>query len=183
MIFQSPSKRRNAKTLAFPHSFEFIFSQSAEEAEFSVLEPIDVAQDVQSRHEIGTFALKTNCKEYNCAQVFYIYKTRQEIEQSFKSFDDTLDASASYMRNQYAFEAWLFINHIALQLLYSCLGIIADAGMTDKYAFEDLIHFLKCIRINKINNHWVTTKITKHTEKCCKALGITLAMPENIGTP
>jgi len=151
--------------------------------EFAALEPVDVAREVQSRHEIGTFALETNCKEYNCAQVFYIYKIRQEIEQSFKSFDDTLDASASYMRHQYAFEAWLFINHLALQLLYSCLGLIADAGMTDQYAFEDLIHFLKGIRINKINGQWVTTKITKQTEKCCKALNITLSMPENIRTP
>ena len=153
------------------------------EEEFAALEPVDVAREVQSRHEIGTFALETNCKEYNCAQVFYIYKTRQEIEQSFKSFDDTLDASASYMRNQYAFEAWLFINHLALQLLYSCLGIIADAGMTDQYAFEDLMHFLKGVRINLINRQWMTTKITKQTEKCCKALGITLPIPESMGTP
>ena len=153
------------------------------EKELAALVPIDVAKEVQSRHEIGTFALETNCKEYNCAQLFYIYKTRQEIEQSFKAFDDTLDASASYMRNQYAFEAWLFINHLALQLLYSSLGIIADAGMTEQYAFEDLIHFLKGVRVNKINGRWITTKITKHTEKCCKALGITLPSPESIGTP
>ena len=43
------------------------------EKELAALVPIDVAKEVQSHHEIGTFALETNCKEYNCAQLFYIY--------------------------------------------------------------------------------------------------------------
>lgn len=75
------------------------------------------------------------------------------------------------MRNQYAFEAWLFIDYLALQLLYLCLGIIADAGMTDQYAFEDLIHFLKGVRINQINGQWMTTKKHKTNREMLQGFG------------
>ena len=33
------------------------------EEEFAALEPVDVAREVQSRHEIGTFALETNWRQ------------------------------------------------------------------------------------------------------------------------
>ena len=35
-------------------------------------------------------------------------KTRQEIEQSFKSYDDTLALESSHMQDTDAFEGWLF---------------------------------------------------------------------------
>jgi len=148
--------------------------------EFERLVPVDVAEALQAHRDNGTFILKTNKGELNCVQAYCLYKTRQDIEQAFKSYDDTLDGAASYMRDQYSFEAWLFINHLALQMLYAVIGALAEKELTDKYSFEDVMAFLRHVRANRIDGEWRLTKITKHTAKLCKDLGIELEEPEKL---
>jgi len=148
--------------------------------EYERLVPVDVAEALQAHHDNGTFILKTNRDELNCAQAYHLYKTRQDIEQAFKSYDDTLDGAGSYMRDQYSFEAWLFVNHLALQMLYAVIGAVADKELTDKYSFEDVMAFLKHVRANRINGEWKLTKITKHTARLCEELGIVLENPEKL---
>ena len=142
--------------------------------------PVDVAEALQAHHDNGTFILKTNRSELNCAQAYHLYKTRQDIEQAFKSYDDTLDGAGSYMRDQYAFEAWLFINHLALQMLYAVIGAVAEKELTDKYSFDDVMSFLKHVRVNRINGEWKLTKITKPTGRLCEELGIELLEPAGL---
>ena len=84
------------------------------------------------------------------------------------------------MRDQYSFEAWLFVNHLALQMLYEVIGALADKELTDKYSFEDVMAFLKHVRANRIDGEWRLTKITRHTAKLCKELGIELGEPEKL---
>ena len=148
--------------------------------EYERLAPVDVAEALQSHRGNGTFILKTNKGGINCAQAYCLYKTRQDIEQAFKSYDDTLDGAAGYMRDQYSFEAWLFVNHLALQMLYEVIGALADKELTDKYSFEDVMAFLKHVRANRIDGEWRLTKITRHTAKLCKELGIELEEPEKL---
>ena len=145
--------------------------------ELKNLTPVDVADVLQERKELGTFMLKTTRTDLNCSQVYMLYKTRQEIEQSFKAYDNTLDSSASYMRDHYSFEAWLFINHLALQLLYDSLDLIARSQKTSQYSFDDLMAHLRGVRINKIDNTWMLTKITKKTTAMCESIGIVLPKP------
>lgn len=151
--------------------------------QYDHLLPGDVASALQEHIANGTFILKTNRKELNCAQAYYLYKTRQDIAQVFKCYDNTLEASASYMRDQYTFEAWLFVNHLAMQMLYKVLQVIADKELTAKYSFEDTMQFLKHVRANKIDGCWKLTKITKQTLKLCKDLKMEMEDPENFRTP
>ena len=148
--------------------------------EYERLVPADVAEELQAHRNNGTFILKTNKSELNCAQAYCLYKTRQDIEQAFKSYDDTLDGKASYMRDQHSFEAWLFINHLALQMLYAVIGALAEKELTDKYSFEDVMAFLKHVRANRINGEWKLTKITRNTMKLCRELGIELEEPTKL---
>ena len=145
--------------------------------EYERLVPVDVADALQAHRDNGTFILKTNRDDINCVQAYYLYKTRQDIEQAFKSYDDTLDGAASYMRDQYSFEAWLFVNHLALQMLYAVIGAVAEKDLTDRYSFEDIMAFLKHVSANRIDGEWRLTKITKHTAKLCEELGIELEAP------
>lgn len=148
--------------------------------EYERLVPVDVAEALQAHRDNGTFILKTNKGELNCVQAYCLYKTRQDIEQAFKSYDDTLDGAASYMRDQYSFEAWLFINHLALQMLYAVIGALAEKELTDRYSFEDVMAFLKHVRANRIDGEWRLTKITRHTAKLCQELGIELEEPTKL---
>ncbi len=148
--------------------------------ELAKLVSVDVTQALQSHKNNGTFILKTNRKDLNCVQAYYLYKSRQDIEQAFKFYDNCIENTGSYMREQYSFEAWLFINHLALQMLYKLINLVEVKGLTAKYSFRDLISFLKHVRVNKINDCWVTTKITKHTEKLCNELEIELKSPDKL---
>jgi len=95
-------------------------------------------------------------------------------------YDYTQDGAASYMRDQHSFEAWLFINHLALQMLYAIIGALAEKGLTDKYSFEDVMALLKHVRTNRINSERMQTIITRHTAILCQELGIELEEPTKI---
>ena len=136
------------------------------------MQSIDVAGTVQQRNQIGTLILKTDRLDLDESQIYALYKTRQEIEQNFKCYDDTLDLDASFMQDQDAFEGWLFINHLALQMLYGILDYIAQADLAAKYSFKDVVRILKGIRANKINGQWRLTQFTKNIRKLCTDLNI-----------
>lgn len=144
------------------------------------LKPVDVAAALQEHRANGAFILKTNMPGLNCVQAYCLYKTRQDIEQAFKFYDNTLDASASYMRSHQSFEGWLFINHLALQMLYAVIGKVMDKEMSDKYSFDDVMAYLKHVRVNQMAGTWRITKITKNTAKAAKELGIELDAPESL---
>lgn len=142
--------------------------------EIAAKQPIDIANAIQENTSIGVLVIKTNRLDLNCAQVYALYKIRQEIEQSFKCYDDTLDLEASCMRNPEAFEGWLFINHLAMQMLFGVLDHVAQIDLTSKYSFRDITRALKGIRANKISGEWYTTKFTKNTKELCTRLGINI---------
>src|SRR6218665_964454 len=50
-------------------------------------------------------------------KVFEEYKGRCEIEQLFDRLKNTPDASVSHMQNEEALQGWMFVNHIAMQVL------------------------------------------------------------------
>jgi len=147
------------------------------EEQIAGMKPIDVAQTLQQRPEIGILILRSDREDLNEAQVYALYKTRQEIEQCFKCYDDTLELEASYMQDTDSFEGWLFINHLALQMLYGILDHIAQLDLTDRYSFKDVIRALEGVRANKINGEWYTTKYTKNTKNLCADLGIIVESP------
>lgn len=153
------------------------------EEEYNRLKPLNVADALQEHRTNGTFILKTNRSDLNAAQAYHLYKSRQDIEQAFKSYDGTLEAKASYMRDQYSFEAWLFINHLALQMLYAVIGALSAKDLTAKYSFDDIMAFLKHVRVNRIDGEWRLTKVTKHTQKLCRELGIEMTAPDNLLAP
>jgi hypothetical protein len=67
--------------------------------QIAAMQSIDVAGTVQQRNQIGNLILKTDRLDLDEPQIYVLYKTRQEIEQNFKCYDDTLDLDASFMQD------------------------------------------------------------------------------------
>lgn len=147
------------------------------EEQIAAMQSVDVAKSIQERNEIGVLILKTDRLDLDESQIYALYKTRQEIEQNFKCYDDTLNLDASFLQDQEAFEGWLFINHLALQMLYGILDYVAQANLTGRYSFKDVIRTLEGIRANKINGQWRLSQFTKSTKKLCADLGININGP------
>jgi Transposase len=142
----------------------------------SLFSPIE---DILDKKSIGTFILCTDRKELKATEVYEIYKRRQEIEQSFKGYDDVLGCTASYMRSHEGIECWLFINHLALQMEYRLLNKIAALGLTARYSFRDAVKFLSSIRANKIKDKWYVSAITGKTRKFCEDIGFKYPLSMN----
>lgn len=136
-------------------------------------------EDVLDKKSIGTFILCTDRTELSASEVYGIYKRRQETEQSFKGYDDTLGCTASYMRSHEGMECWLFINHIALQMEYRLLNEMAALGLTSRYSFKDAIKFLSSIRANKIKDKWYVAAVTGKTRKFCEDIGFKYPLSMN----
>lgn len=60
--------------------------------------------DILDKKNIGTFILCTDRTELSTAEVHEVYKKRQEIQESFKGYGDTLGCTASYMRSHKGME-------------------------------------------------------------------------------
>ena len=151
--------------------------------ELAKLKSINIASFIQEKDEIGTLIIRTNRVELNGAQVYSLYKTRQEIEQCFKSYDDTLDQESSHMQDSDAFEGWLFINHLALQMLFYVLDSVAQCGLTDIYSFDKVMHYLSSIEIYKINNEWHLSSYVGKVKKLCEELKFNIVSPAEIPVP
>ena len=108
-------------------------------------------------------------------KLFQLYKTRGEIEQSFDFLKNLLEQDHTYLQNAYSVEAWAFINHISLLLIYEIYHKLRSADLLSKYSVDDFVMYLKYIHAVKSNSSWVVGEITAKTQKLLDALGIHIA--------
>lgn len=128
----------------------------------------DVLSD---KAEMGTITIQTNRTDLNSEQVYIIWKQRQNIEQYFKTYDDTMDCEASYMRNNNAEEAWLFLNHLSSTIGIQAIEEIAGIGESKNISLKDLIQTLRKIKAGKINGTWQIPPVKRSVSKLCSTIG------------
>jgi len=112
--------------------------------------------------QFGTIALLTNGKT-PAQDTYEDYKSRNEIEILFDAYKNILHADRTYMQNNIAIEAWMFINFIAIQWYYITFNLLKKYKLTKIYSPLDLMMKLTEIRKIKINNEWYLTETTKAT--------------------
>ena len=126
---------------------------------------------MEKQYSFGTVTFCTNLKD-TPKDVYCLYKTRGEIEQTFDFLKNLLDQDHTYLQDKYAVEAWAFINHISLTLVYEIYSRLKSADFLSKYSVQDFIMHLKYIQRLKINSSWVTGEISGKTQKLLDALDI-----------
>ena len=107
-----------------------------------------------------------------------IYKQRQAIEQFFKTYGDTLDFEASYMRSRKTQEAWLFLNHISAMIAMDCLNTISAAECDKDISFDDVREALRKITACKIDGKWLVAPIKSKVVKLLQKLGVAITDQE-----
>jgi len=129
---------------------------------------------IEKQYSFGTIAFHTNLPD-SPKEIYYLYKTRGEIEQTFDFLKNLLDQDYTYLQNRYAVESWAFINHISLMLVYEIYARLKAADILGKYSVHDFIVHLKYIQRIKINSSWVIGEISGKTQKLLDALDIHIA--------
>ena len=121
--------------------------------------------------KMGVLLIRTNI-EADGRNVYEFYKKRAAIEESFDVLKNTLEADVSYMQKDVSFEAWAFINHISLMIIYRLYSRMKDTEMLQKFSIRDCIFYLSGIRKQLQGKEWKTTIITKKTAKVLELLGL-----------
>ncbi|MBR5713434.1 MAG: transposase [Clostridia bacterium] len=126
---------------------------------------------MDKQFDFGTIALCSNIDE-SPEKLYSLYKTRGEIETGFDFLKNLLEQDKTYLQSSYAVEAWAFINHISLMLIYSIYNRLRQANALSKYSVDDFIQHLKYIRKAKINSAWFTGEITAKTKALLRVVNM-----------
>lgn len=135
------------------------------------IEGYSIANFYEKQFKFGTVAMIENTNK-SCQDVFELFKSRDQIEKSFDMLKSTLDADTSYMQNEQALEAWAFLNHVSLIMLYQIYSLLKTNKLISKYSVTDLIEHLKYIHKIKINQQWSTSEINKKTNDLLQSLDL-----------
>ena len=128
------------------------------------------AETLSADPRFGVIIMRANT-EFSPKEVYETYKMREAIEQCFDTLKNTLSQDHSYMHSDTSFEAWCFINHIALVLAYRILNAIKQAGLTSIYSLRDIMVYLSRIQKIRIGPLWKTAEYTSKAKKVCDKLG------------
>ena len=119
---------------------------------------------------MGTLAILHNTS-FLPADLYIEYKNRDEIEQYFDHFKNTIDASCSHMQREESLEGWMFINHISMHVIYGLFRILKTTPMnkkqmlTHKYSINDAIEHMKSIKqIKFTQKEFVFSEMNKSTK-------------------
>jgi len=107
-------------------------------------------------------------------KIYEKYKSRMEVETIFDMYKNLLQADKSYMQSDEAFEAWVFINHLATMMYYKIFNRIKSRGKLGKISPKELL--LRLSRVTKlhIGTEWIPAEISCSSIAVFKELGITV---------
>lgn len=157
-------KRNNTIALAMEREQDRISKgkrRRLTDEELESLKPVSLQECLEGKASMGTITLRTNNFSLNGSQVYNLYKRREAIEDFFKSYDNSLDFSSSYMRNRYSEEAWLFLNHLSAIMAFDILDEIYQLGQTNQISLSDFRTTLSHVFADKIDGTWKLARITK----------------------
>lgn len=130
----------------------------------------------QKQPQFGTIALLTNGNT-SAQDTYENYKSRNEIEVLFDAYKNILHADKTYMQNDIAIEAWMFINFIAIQWYYITFNLLKKYKLTKTLSPLDLMMKLTEIKKININDKWYLSETTQKTNDLLKTLKINIPIP------
>ena len=142
--------------------------------ELGKLKAVSFQDFVKNKATFGTITIRTNNKSLTGIQVYTMYKGRNSIEEFFKSYDNSLDFSASYMRNNYSEDGWLFFNHLSSIMAFDILDEIYSSGQTKNVSLKDFKNTLSHVFANKIKGEWRSAKITAKKQDFLNTFGFNI---------
>lgn len=121
--------------------------------------------------QFGTLALMSTSGKDAC-EVYTDYKTRGDVEQAIDVFKNCLEADSSYMQNEKALEAWMFINLIAMQWFYDLRCRLVDSKIIAKLSPLQMVRVMSRARTVNVNGKWVPAEQTKKERQQLEAIGV-----------
>lgn len=128
---------------------------------------------LERQYDFGTILFRTNRMDPP-EEIYKLYKTRIEIEQTFDFLKNLLETDVIYLQDKYAVEGWAFINHLSLLLAYLIYDRLRNSGLLSKFSIADFLAHLKYVHKIKIKSSWVLSEISGKTQKLLDALALSI---------
>ena len=129
---------------------------------------------LEKQYDFGSILFRTNRTDAP-EDIYRLYKTRIEIEQTFDFLKNLLQTDVVYLQDKYVVEGWAFINQLSLLLAYLVYTRLRTANLLSKFSITDFISHLKYIHKIKIQNSWVLSEISGKTQELLDALRLSIA--------
>ena len=129
---------------------------------------------LERQYDFGTILFRTNRID-SPEEIYKLYKTRIEVEQTFDFLKNLLETDVVYLQDKYAVEGWAFINHLSLLLAYLIYDRLRTSKLLSKFSIADFIAHLKYIHKINIKSSWVLSEISGKTQKLLNDLGFSIA--------
>ena len=126
---------------------------------------------LEAQFRFGTIVLRSNVL-VSPGELFGLYKVRGEIELLFDFLKNLLEQDRSYMSDQYSLEAWAFVNHVSLMLLYRVYDLLRTKELLNRFSVADFLTHLKYIFKVKINDVWHLSEVTQKTNDLLETLNL-----------
>ena len=139
------------------------------------LKPITLSEVLEDKPSIGTITLRVRDGKLNGQQAFCIWKTRQAIEQFFKTYDDTLLLDDSFMQDDVSEEGRLFLNHLSATMGMNAINEIATQDLSKEISLDDLRATLRTVQADCIDGAWMVKPIKSETAKLASKLSLDIA--------
>jgi transposase len=110
--------------------------------------------------------------EVSAQKIYEKYKSRMEVETVFDTYKNLLQADRSYIQSDESFEAWVFINHIAIMLYYKIFNVIKDKNKLGKLSPKDFLMRLTRVTKIRIGTKWISAEVPRSSQVIFKELGI-----------
>ena len=124
--------------------------------------------------KMGTISTIDNNLKKTPEEIYFVYKSRCEIEQLFDIYKNTLNADRTYMHSHESLLGWMFINHLAIIAYYKIYQILKDKNLISKHSVEDIINNLLHINAININGVWKMQEVAKKTIKLFEKINYNL---------
>lgn len=129
----------------------------------------------ENESKFGTISIVTKTDLFP-QRIFELLKSRVEIEVTFDTFKNVLNADRSYMRDDSAMEGWMFVNFVALLLYYKVYGLLMSRDFLSRCSPKDVILHLSRVFNVRMGNNWMVSEIPKKTRLLIEKLGIELSI-------
>ena len=139
------------------------------------LKPLELSKVLDDKPSVGTITLRVRAKDLNGQQAFCVWKTRQAIEQFFKTYDDTLRFDSSYMQDDISEEGRLFLNHLSAIMAIEAIDEIARLGHSKDISLNDLLETLRTIQADCIDGAWMVKPIKSEVTKLASKMELDIA--------
>ncbi len=126
---------------------------------------------LEVQFKFGCLVLRSNVS-VGARELYELYKSRGEIELLFDFLKNLLGQDRSYMSDQYSLEAWAFINHVSLLLVYRVYDLLRGEGLLGRFSVADFLAYLKYVFKVKINDQWCLSEVTQKTNDLLDTLNL-----------